>query len=63
MTYFGATAELADGVESKPATENSFPSFHTNVPRGTLRTNVPRGTLRRLGSTSPALGDEIGSPT
>jgi len=48
MTYFGASDDFADGVESKPATENSFPSFHTSVPCGTLRTNVPRGTLPRL---------------
>ena len=36
MTYFGASNEFADGIESKLATENSFLSFHRNVPRGTL---------------------------
>ena len=33
MTYFGATDELEDGVESKLATWNYFPYFHRNVPR------------------------------
>ena len=36
MTYFGASNEFADGIESKLATENYFQSFHRNVPRGTL---------------------------
>ena len=37
MTYFGATDDFADGVESKLATHNYFLSFHRNVPCGTPR--------------------------